>query len=155
MASYEKWRKKADQLLAAPIRKKRSLNTVVGKVEDCFNAIFAARQRGMAWKDIALAIEDGTTINVDAVESAFKRICEERGLTPPDKPASRQASRPKLPDAAPTDDASTPIVKTTDAIDDARAEIGSGSGNPDERSADPESDKGTDLFGSRWVDDGE
>ena len=83
MSNLDKWRGKADKMLAAPVKRQRKLNTVAGKVEDRFEAILAARRRGMPWADIAKALEDGGPVKVDAVESAFKRICREKGITPP------------------------------------------------------------------------
>ncbi|URD60701.1 hypothetical protein M8312_13125 [Sphingomonas sp. KRR8] len=146
MTSEEKWRRRADGLLAAAIRKKRSLNTITGKVDDRFQEILAARQRGMAWKDIAAAIEDGTTIKADAVESAFKRICEERNVNPPGKGARNSASRVTCSN-----------TKTIDKPSLSTLEVNKGAAvdNDDSAPNAGENSKGADLFGSRWVDDGE
>lgn len=83
MSSLEKWRANADKALSAPVKRQRKFKSVAGKVEDRFDAILSARRRGMPWTDIAKALEDGEPIKVDAVESAFKRICFERGINPP------------------------------------------------------------------------
>lgn len=83
MSSLEKWRAVADKALSAPVKRQRNFKSVAGKVEDRFDAILSARRRGMPWPDIAKALEDGASIKVDAVESAFKRICLERDISPP------------------------------------------------------------------------
>lgn len=83
MGDLNKWRANADKMLSAPVIRRRRITSVAGRVEDRFESIVAARQRGMAWKDIAVALENGEFVKVDAVESAFKRICIERGLAPP------------------------------------------------------------------------
>jgi hypothetical protein len=101
MDNLNKWRTNADKLLAAPVLRKRSMTTVAGRVEDRFEAIVAARQRGMAWKDIAAALENGDGVKVDAVESAFKRICAERGITPP---ARARVERSVHPTRTPKDE---------------------------------------------------
>ncbi|MFN3725994.1 MAG: hypothetical protein ACK4SZ_06780 [Allosphingosinicella sp.] len=104
MGSLEKWRASADKLLAAPVVRQRNIKTVAGKVEDRFEPILAARRRGMPWADIAVALEGDTPIKVDAVESAFKRICLERGIAPPGRrrgSVEKRATRNGPPSATP------------------------------------------------------
>lgn len=149
------WRKKAAELLAAPTPKKRNLSSAAGKVDDQFEAVYAARQRRKAWKDIAIALEKGEPIKVDAVESAFMRICKERGVTPPGKalPAGRQNDQSDLPSSATSDDPAAQESTPSNEITLAEAII---------LDAPPENGEETGLAQSnlfndeaRWVDDGE
>lgn len=87
MRNLDKWRANANKALAGPVRRRRDTESVTGKVEDRVEEISAARSRGMPWKDIAHALEDGAVISADAVESAFKRICAERGIRCPGRRA--------------------------------------------------------------------
>lgn len=83
MNSVDKWRRDADRMLSAPVERKRNINSITGRVEDRFEAILNARRRGMPWAQIALALETDGPVSADAVESAFKRICNELGVVPP------------------------------------------------------------------------
>jgi hypothetical protein len=145
MSNAKNWRKKAGEKLAAPVIRKRNLSTVIGKVEDCFEAIRSARQRGMPWKDIAAALEDDIPISVDAVESAYTRICRERGLAASVRPSRSNRSN-TLPSARKTgiseQTRQTPAAK---AAQEAQAHLGATHQSPP-----PES-----LFGEgRWIDNG-
>jgi hypothetical protein len=79
MKEIDKWRREADRLLAAPIQHERPISTVIGKVDDRFEQIMSARQRGMTWATIALALGADGEIKEESVESAFRRICAEKG----------------------------------------------------------------------------
>jgi len=85
MSKDDKWRREADRLLSSPVPRERGLATVVGRVEDRFDGILAARRRGVSWKAIARALEHGGDVTVAAAESAFKRICHERNVAPPSR----------------------------------------------------------------------
>lgn len=152
MASQDKWRKKAAELLAAPVRKIRDLDTIIGKVEDQFEHIYAARQRGMAWKDIAAALEDGEPISVDAIESAFKRICEERGMKPPRKQTSREKTTSNVVAKTKAGESDTSAPSKCSGSPDA---AGANENDNSQSSGGDSSESGSDLFGDRWVDDGE
>ncbi|UUR06742.1 hypothetical protein [Sphingomonas glaciei] len=152
-----KWRKKADELLAAPVHKKRDITSVAGKVDDRFEAIYAARQRGMAWKPIALALEDGAPIKVDAVESAFTRICNERGVAPPVKAGSRQRKADEIdsPDRSSAKGAETQQEgppQDDDTSSKAEVNVADRGGEVDKPAT-----AQSNLFNgnARWVDDGE
>lgn len=80
MSDMKKWRGEAARLLSAPIERKRDLGSVIGRVDDRFDEILDARRRGMAWAQIAKALENRDVVSVDAVESAYKRVCQERGV---------------------------------------------------------------------------
>lgn len=95
MSKDDKWRREAARKLAAPIERKRDLDSVIGRVEDRFEAIMDARRRRMPWAQIAAAVENGDIVSVDAVESAFKRVCRERSI---DMAVRRQM--PKEPGSA-------------------------------------------------------
>lgn len=105
MSNLDKWRAQADKILSAQVKRQRNIKSVAGKVEDRFDAILSARRRGMPWTDIAKALEDGSPIKVDAVESAFKRICFERGIVPPSRrpntPIGNSSSNTKKQETAP------------------------------------------------------
>jgi hypothetical protein len=108
----KKWRSQVDRLLAAPIARNRSMETITGKVDDRFESIFDARRRGMGWVAIAGALDAEGKLNQESVESAFRRLCEERGVSSP-KPqrapmvtatsvsAPQQNSRPSVKPASP------------------------------------------------------
>lgn len=81
MSDIGKWRNDAVRKLAAPVERRRDLGSVIGRVEDRFEDILDARRRGMAWAQIAKAIENKDAVSIDAVESAFKRVCREKGIT--------------------------------------------------------------------------
>ncbi|MBA2933884.1 hypothetical protein HZF05_07195 [Sphingomonas sp. CGMCC 1.13654] len=85
MAAHgDKWRREqAVRRLAAPVTNRRTTGTLTGKVEECFDEIMAARRRGMSWKQIAEALGGEDPLNPESVESAFRRICEERGVASP------------------------------------------------------------------------
>lgn len=78
-----KWRSQVDRLLAAPITRSRPIGTIAGKVDDRFDAIFEARGRGMSWLAIAAALDADGKLNSESVESAFRRLCVERGVNSP------------------------------------------------------------------------
>ncbi|WP_375287693.1 hypothetical protein [Sphingomonas sp.] len=79
-----KWRREqAVRRLAAPVANRRTTGTLTGKVEECFDEIMAARRRGMSWRQIAEALSGEDQPNPESVESAFRRICDERGVAPP------------------------------------------------------------------------
>lgn len=80
MSDMKKWRNEAARRLAEPVQRKRDLGSVIGRVEDRFDEILDARRRGMAWGQIAKAIENNDVVSVDAVESAYKRVCQEKGV---------------------------------------------------------------------------
>ena len=80
MSDVKKWRNEAARRLAEPVQRKRDLGSVIGRVEDRFDEILDARRRGMAWGQIAKAIENNDVVSVDAVESAYKRVCQEKGV---------------------------------------------------------------------------
>ncbi|QSR17435.1 hypothetical protein [Novosphingobium sp. KA1] len=127
MNEIDKWRREADRRLAAPIQQERPITTVIGKVDDRFEQIMSARQRGMTWSTIALALGGDGEIKEESVESAFRRICAEKGLAMPRrKPVTKAPIKSKTPQAY-----KTPAVA------------------PKASEAD-----GT-LFGERWVDNGD
>lgn len=102
MRNLNKWRANANKALAGPVRRRRDTESVTGRVEDRFEEISAARSRGMPWKDIAHALEDGAAISADAVESAFKRICAERAIRSPSRRAApSRVLSPKVGSTAP------------------------------------------------------
>ncbi|WP_454888302.1 hypothetical protein [Sphingobium herbicidovorans] len=102
MKEIDKWRRDADRLLAAPVERKRSLNSVIGKVDDRFEPIMAARRRGMTWAAIAAALGPDGSLKIEAVESAFRRVCDERGTVPPRRtPASSGKKSAKASVATP------------------------------------------------------
>lgn len=79
MAWDDKAKGNARKLLAAEVERARRPNSVVARVEALFDEIKVARQRFMPWAQIARALEDGEKIKVDAVSSAFERMCKARG----------------------------------------------------------------------------
>ena len=87
-----KWRRNADQMLAAPVVRKRDLKTIAGRVEDRFDAIMNARRRGMSWSDIAGAIAMDEPIKGGSVESAFRRISKDRAIAMPRRRADNLAA---------------------------------------------------------------
>lgn len=101
MSSLEKWRAHADKALSVSVKRQRNFKSVAGKVEDRFDAILSARRRGMPWSDIAKALEDGVPIKVDAVESAFKRISFERGISAPRQRRATASRNPGVNDDPP------------------------------------------------------
>lgn len=82
MENVKKWKKGAVDALSQPVKRKRGLKSVVGRVEHTFDEIEAARQRGMPWHDIAAALQNGDDVSVAAVESAYKRIRREKYIAP-------------------------------------------------------------------------
>lgn len=102
MKELEKWRREADRLLAAPIERKRSITSVVGKVDDRFDSIMAARRRGMTWAAIASALAPDGSAKEESVESAFRRLSEERGVAMPRRTTPGTVKKPvKAPTVAP------------------------------------------------------
>lgn len=89
MDNTRKWKKGAVEALSQPIKRTRSLRSVVGRVEHTFDEIEAARQRGMPWRDIAAALQNDDNVSVAAVESAYKRICREKDIGPRSTEAAR------------------------------------------------------------------
>lgn len=100
MSDINKWRRDAARKLALPVQRNRDISSTIGKVDDQFEGIFGARRRGMPWKQIAAALDDGEEINADALESAFKRLCAERGIEPPKRVKSTRLA--PLPAILPT-----------------------------------------------------
>lgn len=99
MKDVEKWRREADRRLAAPVARKRPITTTTGKVEDRFDGILDARRRGMNWAMITDALEPDGSLKTEAVESAFKRLCMERGVDPPKRSQSINKSKAARPRA--------------------------------------------------------
>lgn len=99
MKDVDKWRREADRRLAASVARKRSITTTTGKVEDRFDGILDARRRGMNWAMIADALEPDGSLKTEAVESAFKRLCIERGVAPPSRSRSIDKSKAARPRA--------------------------------------------------------
>ena len=89
MENAKKWKKGAVDALTRPVKRMRGLKSVVGRVERTFDEIEAARQRGMPWRDIAAALQNGDNVSVAAVESAYKRICREKDIAPRSTEAAR------------------------------------------------------------------
>lgn len=85
-----KWRREADRQLGAPVVRIRAISTVAGKVEDRFEQVMAARQKGMPWRTIADALTGDVELKEESVESAFRRLCSERGLIPPGRRQARK-----------------------------------------------------------------
>ena len=98
-ANGDKWRREqAVRRLAAPVANRRTTSTLTGKVEECFDEIMGARRRGMSWNQIAEALGGEDPLNSESVESAFRRICDERGVVPPMR--GRKAKKIMEPSAA-------------------------------------------------------
>lgn len=93
MKDVNKWRREADRLLKAPVVRVRAITTVAGKVEDRFDQVMAARKRGMPWRMIADALASDGDLKEESVESAFRRLCSERGMTPPGRRQTRRSKR--------------------------------------------------------------
>ncbi|WP_191993007.1 hypothetical protein [Sphingomonas parva] len=173
MDKLNSWRREADRKLAAPVTRTRAIASVIGKVEDRFEAIYDARKRGMPWKVIAAALEDGETLKVDAVESAVKRLCKERDLPVPKKkgaarqvaaahsapaPAPSPASAPaKAPAPAPASK-TAPAPARKSAVLTGTAVKASDPSVTEVRETSSPAQSQTSLFHAvpeRWVDDGE
>lgn len=103
---YERWRPDAEKLLQEPVARKRSSETVIGKVDELFGPIHDARSRGMTWRAIRDALSADKGVKVSAIESAFKRLCEERGVTAPSRRRTVLHSRKDANGATPA----VPIV---------------------------------------------
>lgn len=99
MENAKKWKKGAVEALSQPIKRTRGLKSVIGRVETTFDEIRAARQRGMPWSDIAVALQHDDNVSVSAVESAYKRLCREKGVNSTSLRNSRQVSRKSVKDA--------------------------------------------------------
>ena len=99
---HEKWRRDAERLLKEPVVRKRSLETVVGKVDNLFDSIHDARSRGMSWDMIKQALSPDGSLSTPAIESAFKRLCEERGATVPRRSQSVKRKRERVEVSVPT-----------------------------------------------------
>lgn len=96
MENARKWKKVAVDALSQPVKRKRGLKSVVGRVEHTFDEIEVARQRGMPWHDIASALQNGDDVSVAAVESAYKRIRREKYIPPRSTvPARSEPAPPK------------------------------------------------------------
>lgn len=96
MKDINKWRREADRLLEAPVVRKRSISTVAGKVEDRFEQVLAARRRGMHWRMIAGALATDGELKEESVESAFRRLCAERGISPTNRRETRTNDKGKV-----------------------------------------------------------
>lgn len=95
-ANGDKWRRdQAVRRLAAPVINRRTTGTLTGKVEECFDEIMAARRRGMSWRQTAEALGGEDSLNPESVESAFRRICEERGIAAPLRGRERKTVAPR------------------------------------------------------------
>ena len=109
MDNLNKWRSDVNKQLSLPVVRRRSISSVAGRVEDRFEAIMEARQRGMPWKAIAAALDNGDQIKVDAVESAFKRICAEHGVPIPPRLRIKRAVS-KVSNIRPQNDVGAPEI---------------------------------------------
>lgn len=112
MSENTKWNRDVARKLAAEPNRRRSTTSVVGRVEAHFDAIRQARSRGMGWAQVAEALSINDKVRVDAVESAFRRVCIERGLLATKrKSAGSGKAANKIRDTVPTETRTT--VQTT------------------------------------------